>query len=120
MDSNRHPHAYSCRMQDNQSHFPAVAQAQSERRILPRTATTGEVILRPYDRSLVQGEMLDVSLNGFRIKYVGKRMRVGAEVEVIHPWTNLKATIAWTIRSGDWIHAGLQIVQEGAEIVAEA
>jgi hypothetical protein len=80
-----------------------------ERRLAPRTVTGGEVVLRPYDHTLLQGQMVDVSSGGFRMRYVGKRMRVGAEVEVIHPWNNLKAILAWTIRSGDWIHAGFTL-----------
>jgi hypothetical protein len=94
-----------------------------ERRLAPRTVTGGEVVLRPYDHTLLQGQMVDVSSGGFRMRYVGKRMRVGAEVEVIHPWNNLKAILAWTIRSGDWIHAGFTLTPylSGEEdLIAEA
>jgi hypothetical protein len=87
----------------------ASPQPAIEQRMLPRTVATGDVVIRAYDRNQLQGEMLDVSACGFRIRYVGKRMRIGSEVEVLHPWTNLKATVAWTIRSGEWIHAGFQL-----------
>ena len=69
----------------------------------------GEIVLRAYDHTLLQGQMIDISSGGFRMRYIGRRMRVGAEVEVIHPWNNLKAILAWTIRSGDWIHAGFTL-----------
>jgi hypothetical protein len=83
-----------------------------ERRAAPRTPASGEVVFRSYDHILLKGEVMDVSPTGFRIRYVGKRMRVGSDVEVIHPWNNVRARIAWTIRSGDWIQAGLQMISD--------
>ncbi|MGE0405980.1 MAG: PilZ domain-containing protein [Candidatus Korobacteraceae bacterium] len=87
-----------------------AVEAGIERRLVPRTLANGEVVLRPYDRTLLQGQMVDIGAGGFRMRYVGKRMRVGSEVEVVHPWNNLRALVAWTIRSGDWIHAGFKLI----------
>jgi hypothetical protein len=102
--------------------YSSAAEPGIDRRLAPRSITGGEVVLRPYDHSLLQGQIVDVSSGGFRIRYVGKRMRVGAEVEIIHPWNNLKAVLAWTIRSGEWIHAGFSLIPLLSEddAVAEA
>jgi len=89
--------------------YSSAVEPAADRRLAPRSITGGEIVLRSYDRTLLQAEMVDVSSGGFRIRYVGKRMRVGSEVEVIHPWNSLKAVLAWTIRSGDWIHAGFTL-----------
>jgi len=86
----------------------AVPQTVAERRTEARAVSCGEVMLRPQKGVLLRGEMVDISPGGFRIRYEGKRMKVGAHVEVLYPWNNTIAKIAWTIRSGDWIHAGLQ------------
>lgn len=87
----------------------STAQPAVEKRAEPRTTGTGEAVLRAYNGNLLRGDLMDLSPRGLRMRYVGKRMKVGSEVEVLSPWERVRATVAWTIRSGEWIQAGLTV-----------
>src|SRR5690242_15844441 len=91
------------------THSSSAPEVAVDRRSEPRLTSSGEALLRPYDHTLLKGEIMDMSPGGFRMRYVGKRMKVGSEVDVLSPWDNVRATVAWTIRSGDWIQAGLRV-----------
>jgi hypothetical protein len=46
--------------------------------------------------------MIDVSPSGFRIRYRGEPLEVGAEVEVSYTWGDVKVHILWMCTRGEY------------------
>ena len=73
---------------------PDKGGSPAERRCEERKPATGEVTIRVGDR-VINGDMVDVSPSGFRMRYFGDPLDVGSEVEITYPWGTVKARIMW-------------------------
>ena len=83
-----------------------------ERRSEPRVPITRNALIRAQDGSVVKSQVVDVSPSGLRIRYRGKGLEAGSEVDVIYPLVDSRATVAWTVRSDQWIETGLHVTAE--------
>jgi hypothetical protein len=73
---------------------------------------TRNALIRAQDGSVVKSQVVDVSPSGLRIRYAGKGLEAGSEVDVIYPLVDSRATVAWTVRSDQWIETGLHVTAE--------
>ncbi len=89
------------------------AQPEIERRSETRVPITRNALIRSRDGSVVRSQVVDVSPRGLRIRYSGKSLEAGSEVDVLYPLVEPRAIVAWTVRSGQWIETGLHVTAEG-------
>lgn len=90
--------------------------APIDRRTELRIEATGNVLIRQYNQTFVAGDVMDQSLGGFRMRYFGKRMKVGSVVEILTPWKNTTAILAWTIRSRESMQAGFRFSSDPLDL----
>ncbi len=88
-------------------------QSTVERRREERKRATGEVtICVNQGQTVLRGEMVDVSLSGFRMRYQGEPLDAGSEVEVTYPWGTVKARIMWLHVIAGWCDVGFLITEK--------
>lgn len=79
-----------------------------------------EVTIRiDHGERVIQGDMLDVSPRGFRLRYHGKPLDVGSEVEISYRWGQVKARIVWLHVAGGWCELGFLIQEEKESLQAK-
>ena len=91
------------------------AEPGIERRSEVRVPVTRNALIRPRDGEVVKSQVVDVSPSGLRIRYSGKALEAGSEVDVLYPFIDSRATVAWTARAGQWIETGLHVTAEEDE-----
>jgi hypothetical protein len=110
---------YGCDMHSNAKAaiHPGVPQSKADldRRREARQAAKGKVVVRlDHGKTVIQGEMVDVSPSGFRIRYRGHALPAGSDVDISYPWGDVRASIVWVCSEGDWTEVGFTILR-GAE-----
>lgn len=63
-------------------------------------------------RTLIRGEMVDISPSGFRIRYRGAPLRPGSSIQINYPWGNIYARVIWIRALDGWRDAGLLVCDE--------
>jgi hypothetical protein len=78
-----------------------------------RTISAGTVSLHlngPVEL-VVQGELKDVSLHGFRVRHDNYPIKPGTAVDVSYSWGRVKARIVWTRQLGTQIDSGFLLLE---------
>lgn len=86
-----------------------------EQRREPRRAASGSVIVRtrgprPVE---VEGRLVDVSANGFRMAHDSMDLETGALVEFGHGEASGTARVVWNRIAGDAMESGFFVVARG-------
>ena len=84
-------------------------QIAVDRRREPREPATGSVTVRLGGKREIEGEMVDVSPSGLRIRYKGEPLPIGSEVDITYPWGRVSASIVWVALAGPWVDVGFLI-----------
>jgi PilZ domain len=92
-------------------HQSETAVPNADRRREERKPATGEVSVRlDYGTRVIRGELVDISPNGFRIRYPGALLKTGIEADITYPWGYVKARIMWVRQTGEICEAGFLVV----------
>jgi PilZ domain len=87
------------------------SKAGLDRRREPRQRARGKVVVRiDQGKTVIHGEMIDVSSSGFRIRYHGNVLEAGADVDISYPWGEVKASIVWVRAEGGWTEVGFLLL----------
>jgi hypothetical protein len=93
---------------------PGVPRSKAglDRRREARQAAKGKVVVRlDHGKTVIRGEMLDVSPSGFRIRYQGHALPAGSDVDISYPWGEVRASIVWVHSEDDWTDVGFMILR---------
>ncbi len=89
----------------------AQPRAGLDRRREERQPAKGRVVVRlDQGKTIIRGEMMDVSSSGFRIRYRGEALSAGSEVDISYPWGEVRASIVWVRRENGWTEVGFLII----------
>ena len=87
----------------------------SERRREQRTAAAGrvEMVLRDPLPENIEGELVDISPDGFRASHVHSGLRLGHEVRFHHPSGEGRARVMWTRILSGRVETGFLVLRPG-------
>jgi len=102
-------------MQSNQKaaidNLSTNSKAGLDRRRELRQPAKGKVVVRiDQGKTVICGEMVDVSPSGFRIRYRGNILQAGSDVDISYPWGEVKASIVWVRAEDGWTEVGFLII----------
>jgi|SRR5579871_4620881 len=88
---------------------PEQTKQAPERRKEPRVSTHGRVIVRiagPLEL-VVPARLIDVSVNGFRIRHNEPSIVPGTELALSYSWGEVRARVIWCRSEDGWTDSGL-------------
>jgi hypothetical protein len=94
---------------------PGVPQSKAglDRRREARQTAKGKVVVRlDHGKTVIRGEMVDVSPSGFRIRYRGPALPAGSDVDISYPWGDVRASIVWVRSEDNWTEVGFMILRQ--------
>ncbi len=94
-------------------HAKSIGELVLDRRRKERLAAEGAVILFFEDPEpvAIQGHMVDLSADGFRVVHRHRELRAGQEVAFHHSFANGLARVVWNRVLGHCVESGLRILK---------
>lgn len=75
-----------------------------------RQSVAGQLTLRLSDPARsIQGELIDASRRGFRLKHSAAELVPGKRVQVVYPWGNVWARVVWSSPDGAEYQSGFEM-----------
>ena len=74
---------------------------------------SGSLTLRlPEASNFIEGQLLDVSTHGFKLRHDCLELTPGQKVQVLYSWGKVWARVIWTKEQGLHYHSGFELGQE--------
>jgi hypothetical protein len=75
-----------------------------------RRGTDGRLVVRLNESGkTIEGDLLDVSRRGFRLRHKQAALRAGQRVQVLYSWGEVWARVKWNRRDGSWYQSGFEL-----------
>lgn len=81
--------------------------AQQDRRSAQRYGMDQEVVIRLKEGETLTAQLLDFSLNGFRLLIRKRPLGIGEELRLVYPWGHVVARAVWCRATAKGYEAGL-------------
>jgi hypothetical protein len=86
-----------------------------EKRREPRHQATGRLTLHPADGgpgSRIEGQLMDISVHGFRAAHSNAGLGAGQEVRFEHAHARGRAKVVWTRVQGSTVETGFVVLED--------
>ncbi len=98
-------------MADQAMPQPAIKHREKKRGRETRLPIEGRVrlISRDSKQREFEGELMDISIHGFRVRHRPRDLEDNQEYRVIYPWGEVFARLIWHRTTGEWTESGFRL-----------
>ena len=91
---------------------PGRKDSSRDHRADARFVCKGTVILRQQGVGALEGRLLDISANGFRVSFTHPAPTAGTEVEFNHQFFHGRAQFMWIVQRDNCYEAGCMVLRD--------